>query len=76
MKTFRCSLNDIEYALEAVRGVKHEEDNNPIEDATNEVMTKFLSVPQNIFVVAVGNEKVVGFATAYELQHIHNDIVN
>lgn len=73
VKTFRCSLEDIEYALEAVRVVKHEEDNNPIELATKQVMVKFLSNKQNYFLVSVKDNIVVGFAVAYELQQVYQD---
>lgn len=70
MKLIRCSTNDMSYALEAIRVVKHEEDNNKLELLTDECMTNFLSNPDNYLIIAIGDNIVAGFVVAYELQRV------
>lgn len=74
MKIFRCFINDIACALEAIRVVKHEEDGNPIELVTEESMRNFLSDPNNYLIVAEIDKIVVGYIVAYELQRIDRNM--
>ncbi|MBP7073001.1 MAG: GNAT family N-acetyltransferase [Clostridia bacterium] len=74
MKIFRCFINDIAYALEAICVVKHEEDGNPIEFVTEESMRNFLSEPNNYLIVALIDKIVVGYIVAYELQRVDRNM--
>jgi ribosomal protein S18 acetylase RimI-like enzyme len=58
------------YALEAIRVVKHEGDNNKLELLTDECMTNFLSNPDNYLIIAIDDNIVAGFVVAYELQRV------
>lgn len=70
MKIIRCNHESIVYALEAIRVVKNEEDNNPIELVTEDVLVGFLKNTDNYLIVAVEHAKVLGFIIAYELQRV------
>ena len=67
MKIIRCNHESIVYAIEAIRVVKNEEDNNPIELVTEDVLRNFLKNENNYLIAAVENAKVLGFIIAYEL---------
>lgn len=74
MKIFRCLIEDMACALEAIRVVKHEEDKNPIELANEESMRNFLSDPINYLIVAEIDKIVVGYIVAYELQRVDRNM--
>jgi ribosomal protein S18 acetylase RimI-like enzyme len=74
MKIFRCFIEDMAYALEAISVVKHEEDRNPIELVTEESMRNFLADPNNYLIVAEIDKIVVGYIVAYELQRVDRNM--
>lgn len=74
MQIIRCNIDHMEYALDAIRTVKHEEDDNPLELITEEAMNIFLSNKSNYLIVAVDEDEVVGFIVAYELQRVDRNL--
>lgn len=61
MKILRCSESEFRYAFEAIHTVKFETDNIQLQLATEEALLKFLENPENYLIVAIINERVVGY---------------
>lgn len=73
MNILRCTEEQIAHALTAIRVIKHEEDNIPLELITEDAMCQFLSDPNNYLVVAVENDEVLGYVVAYALQRVDRE---
>ncbi len=62
LNIFRCGINEIAYIKDAISNVKSEEDPCSFKE---EAIKKFLCSNDNLFYVAIMNEKVVAYAIAY-----------
>lgn len=58
----KCGIDDIKYIKDAISNVKGEEDSSSFSEKAIE---KFLSTDDNLFYVAIIQDKVVAYAMAY-----------
>jgi GNAT superfamily N-acetyltransferase len=63
-----CNLNHVDLAVNAMKTIKCAVDNLPVELTTPTAMRLFLASPLNYLLVAVDDERAIGYLFAYELQ--------
>lgn len=63
----RLNHTDIELTEKAVRCLKLDSE---INDFDKDSLSRFLSNPKNYFIIALQNNKPVGFTTCYELERV------
>jgi len=68
-----CNLDHIDLAVNAMKTIKCVVDNLPLELATSTAMQLFLANPLNYLLIAVNDEKAIGYLFAYELQRPDRD---
>ena len=68
MDIFRCGSRHISYAMDAIRFVKQNQEQNFIDPVNRDTLYSYLSNPHNYLIVAVVSNVVTGFIVAYELQ--------
>ena len=73
MDIIHCNLDHIDLAVNAMKTIKCVVDNLPLELATSTAMQLFLANPLNYLLIAVNDEKAIGYLFAYELQRPDRD---
>jgi GNAT superfamily N-acetyltransferase len=68
MNIIYCDLSHIDLAVTAIKTIKCAADNLPVELVTFSAMRLFLANPLNYLLVAVDDNKTIGYLFAYELQ--------